>query len=183
MRALDPNMQAALSAGVVCPAIMAQITFKSSTEYIWTGIGPLVYDAQTFTGVGSFASLGTITEGTGIQADGTTIGLSGIDAALYSDCLTEIQTGATAKIWFALLTQGVVIGTPYLLFSGMVDQPTIDEGIDQISVTLALESRLTNLQRASQRRYTSADQRIYYPNDTGFTWVEILNDISLRWGS
>ena len=59
-RALDPNMQAALAAGVICPAILAQITFKSSTEFIWTGIGPLVYDAQTFTGVGSFASLGTI---------------------------------------------------------------------------------------------------------------------------
>ena len=180
-RSLDPSMQAALAAGVVCPAILAQITFATSTEYIWTGIGPLLYDAQTYTGVGSLASLGTVTEGTTVKADGTTVGLSGIDASLYADCMTEIQTGAPAKIWFALLTQGVVIGAPYLLFSGLVDQPTIEEDTDAITINLALESRLTNLQRASQRRYTSADQRNYYPDDIGFGWVELLNDTADVW--
>ena len=181
-RNLDPNMQAALSAGVVCPAILAQLTFASGTQYVWTGIGPLVYSAQTFTGVGSLANLGSIAEGIEVKADGTTVGLSGIDAGLYADCLEEIQIGATAKIWFALLTQGIVIGTPYLLFSGLIDQPTIEEGAEDITISLALESRLTNLQRASQRRYTSADQRTYYPTDTGFAFVEILNDIALVWG-
>lgn len=96
----------------------------------------------------------------------------------------DIQLGAPAKIWFGLLDgSGALIGTPYLIFSGMVDQPTIDVDTQTMTVTLALENRLTNLQRPSGRRYTSADQRLFYPDDTGFQWVEPLNDLALRWGS
>lgn len=182
-RALDSNLQTALSAGLVFPAILAEFHFRSGTAYVWTGIGPLVYDAQTYTGVGSLANLGAIVEGTEVRADGTSVSLSGIDPALYADCMSDIRLGAPAKVWFALLTQGVIIGAPYLLFSGLVDKPDVSTGGDSISVSLALESRLTNLQRASQRRYTSADQHIQYPDDTGFGWVELLNDIALVWGS
>jgi hypothetical protein len=176
-------MKAALSSGVIVPAILAQLTFRSGTEYIWTGIGPLVYDAQTFTGVGSLGNIGSIVEGMDVRADGTTVSLSGIDPTLYADCMTEIQLGAPAKIWLALLSEGVVIGAPYLLFSGLVDKPTVSTGPDAINISLALENRLTNLQRPTARRYTAADQHITYPDDTAFNWVEILNDQALVWGS
>ncbi|WP_263378697.1 hypothetical protein [Granulicella paludicola] len=182
-RALDSNMQAALSAGVIQPAILADLTFSTGTQYVWTGVGDLLYNTFTYKGVGTLASLGTITEGTAIRADGTSVGLSGIDPTLYADCLSEIQLGAPAVIRLALLTQGTIIGAPYVLFKGLVDKPTISAGPDAISISLALESRMTNLQRASQQRYTSADQHIKYPGDTGFGWVEMLNDIALLWGS
>ncbi len=32
------------------------------------------------------------------------------------------------------------------------------------------------------RRYTTSDQMYYYPDDSGFNWVETLNDIALLWG-
>jgi len=174
-------MQAALAAGVIVPAILAQLTFKSSTQYVWTGVGTLVWNGFTFQGVGSFGSLGTIVEGTEVKADGTSVGLSGIDPALYSDCLTDIQLGAAANIWFALLSDGVIIGSPYLLFSGQVDKPSFTIGGENISVNLALESRMTDLKRASNRRYTTNDQHVAYPDDTAFNGVEKLNDQALLW--
>ena len=182
-RSLDPSMQAALANGVIYPAILAQLTFKSGVQYVWTGIGPLLYDAQTYVGVGSLASIGTVTEGVEVRADGTSIGLSGIDPTLFAASMDDIQLGAPAKIYFALLSQGVVIGAPYLLFSGQMDKPTVNTGPEAITINIALESRMSNLQRASQRRYTNADQRVKYPDDTGFVWVEKMNDIALVWGS
>ncbi|MGA8109355.1 MAG: hypothetical protein WB974_07955, partial [Acidobacteriaceae bacterium] len=71
---------------------------------------------------------------------------------------------------------------PYLIFSGTVDKPTVEISGKTMSITLALENKLVNLQRACQRRYTAADQHLAYPDDIGFNWVEILNDIALRWG-
>lgn len=181
-RNLHSDMQAALDAGVIVPAIMAQITFRTGTQYIWSGIGDLVYDAHTFQGVGSLGTIGVIAEGTEVKADGTTVELSGIDPTLYNDCLDEIQLGAPAKVWFALLSEGVVIGAPYLLFAGQVDKPTFSTGPDAITISLALENKLTNLQRASARRYTAADQHILYPDDIAFNWVELLSDMALVWG-
>jgi hypothetical protein len=182
-RNLDSTLLAALTAGVVHPALLVQLTFRTGTHYIWTGIGPLVSNGQTFTGVGSLGNMGAISEGTSVQADGTTLSLSGIDPVLYAECMTDIQLGAPAKIWLTVLNQGVMVGAPYLLFSGLVDKPSVTTGSTSITVSLALENRLINLQRPSARRYTAADQHIKYPDDTAFNWVEMLNDIALVWGT
>ena len=182
MRALDSNMQAALSAGVIVPAFLADLTFKTGTQYVWSGIGPLIYAGNTYQGVGTLGSIGTITEGTSVQANGTTVTLSGIDPTLYGDCMEDIQLGASAKLRFALLSQSTIIGAPALIFSGLVDQPTVSEGSDTISITLNLETRMTNLQRPRMSRYSSADQRIKFPTDNSMQFVEQLNDVALRWG-
>jgi hypothetical protein len=102
---------------------------------------------------------------------------------LLNEALNDIWLGAPAKIWFGLLRNGALLGVPYLIFAGTVDKPSVHIGLDTLSVTLALENRLVNLQRANQRRYTAADQKLYYPTDMAFNWVESLNDIALRWGS
>lgn len=94
----------------------------------------------------------------------------------------DMEVGAPATIWLGLLQNGQLIGT-YQYFKGLVDQPTISVDTDTISITLALENRLADLQRGNGRRYTTADQNLYYPDDIAFTWVEILNDQALRWGS
>ena len=182
MRNLDPSMQAALSAGVIVPAIMCSLTFVTGTQYIWSGVGTLVYGGNTYLGVGTLGSVGAIKESNSVVANGTTVTLSGIDATLYGDCMDDIQLGASAKLWFTLLSQGTIIGAPYQAFSGLVDQPTVSEGGDTISITLALETRMTNLQRPRMSRYSSADQRILYPTDSFFFYVPQLNDVALVWG-
>ena len=182
-RELDSTLQTAMQAGLVYPVRMAMLTFRSATKYIWSGVGDLVWDAQTYTGVGSLGSIGPINEGVELNADGTTVTLSGIDPVLLPECMTDIQPGAPAKIWLGFVTpQRVLIGTPYLQFSGCIDVPTAVPGTDTVSITLSLESRLLDLGRANCRRYTNADQRIYYPTDSAFSWVEQLNDPALRWG-
>jgi hypothetical protein len=131
--------------------------------------------------VGSLGAVGEIQESTEIKADGTSVQLSGIDPALLNESLNDIQLGAPATLWLGIFSEGAVLAA-YPIFVGTVDKPQIPIGPDTISIQLALETRMANLQRASNRRYTAADQRSYYPSDTGFNWVETLNDISLIWG-
>jgi hypothetical protein len=182
-RQLDSSMAAALATGHIQPFFMALLSFKSSQQWIWSGVGNLVWNSQNFIGVGSFAKLGTIQEGTDVNAYGTTVTLSGIDPVLLEDCMTDMVPGAQATLWFGLLASGAIVGSPYQIFSGTMDQPTVSWDADTISITLALESRMLDLARPSNRRYTSADQRLYFPTDTAFSWVEQLNDLADNWGS
>jgi len=140
--------------------------------------------ANTYLGVGDFGKIGRVTEGSDVQAYGTSISLSGIDPLLLSECLDDIQLGAPATIYFALLDNtGNIFGTPYPLFVGTVDQPSIQVGVKSLSISLGLENKLSNLQRPNMRRYTAADQQLYYPGDMGMNWVEILNDQALLWNT
>ncbi len=182
-RNLDPSMSKALSAGLIMPVILVMLTFKSKTQYVWSGTGTLVFDSQPYLGIGSLGSIAAISEGTTVNADGTTVTLSGIDPSLLAESLTDIRLGAPAKIWFALMTNGALIGSPYLVFSGLVDQPVVQTGVETITISLKLENRLVDLARASMKRFTSADQQLKYPDDTGFNFVEITSDIALKWGN
>lgn len=182
-RNLDPALAAAVQSGLIQPAILVQLTFRSQTQYVWSGIGPLIWNGLTFKGVGSLGSVGAITEGTEVNADGTSVTLSGIDPTFYAECMSDIQLGAAAKIWFGAWSQGQIVGQPYLNFSGLVDKPVVKIGTQTISITLALENRMTDLQRARNSRYTSADQQVKYPDDTSMHRVELLNDLAMPWGS
>lgn len=190
-RNLDSDLAAALDAKVVVPFVLGEIRFKSGRANAWSGIGDLSWDGKTWLGLGALLEVGSVTEGTAVEAQGTTVTLAGIGKAFGSstmveEALTDIRLGASAKLWFGLIstTTGAIIGTPYMYFSGTVDKPTVVTDPEAgTSITLALENRLINLQRASNRKYTSADQRLEFPDDMFFDWVEILQDIALREGN
>lgn len=182
-RGLDTTLAAALATGEIQPFFAAMLTFKSETVWCWTGVGNLVWNSQTFIGVGSLANIGTVQEGTDVHAYGTTVTLSGIDPVLLAECMTDMQPGAPATLWMGLLANGALIGTPYQLFNGSMDQPTVSVGVDTISITLALETKMLDFSRASNLRYTSASQRLLYPTDSSFGWVESLNDQADVWGT
>jgi hypothetical protein len=183
-RNIDSSLMAALSSGECWPVHLMQIQFRSQVSYAWSGIGSLVWAGKTFLGVGSVGTLGDIKEGTEVRADGTSVMLSGLDATYLAGCLTDIWLGAPAYRWLGAVIAGTrtLIGTPYPLFVGQVDKPTHHTGPDTMTINLALETKLINHTRASNRRLTTNDQRANgYPDDTGFVWVERLNDTALAW--
>ncbi|HEY1647490.1 MAG TPA: hypothetical protein VGF96_05895 [Terracidiphilus sp.] len=102
---------------------------------------------------------------------------------LINQAIADIAIGAPAQVYFGLYGNGQLIGNPYRIFAGQVDQPDIKISPTTASITIALENKLSNLLRPTARRYTAADQHLMYPDDIGLNWVEILNDIALRWGS
>jgi hypothetical protein len=171
-----------ITSNAIQPCILVDLTLVSGTYHVWSGVGSLTVGATVYLGLGSLGSIGDVSEGIDVRADGTSITLSGIDPAIMADCLSDIQLGAPATVWFALFSDGAIVGTPYPLYVGTVDKPTIPISTESISITLNLENRMLNLQRPTMRRYDAGDQNYYYPGDSGFNWVQILNDTALQWG-
>jgi hypothetical protein len=182
MRNLPSPMITSFTGNDVAPVVMLDLTLKSGVAYVWSGVGNLIYNGNTYLGVGSFGQVGDIVEGVEVRADGTTVSLSGVDSTLLNDCLNDIQLGAPVTLWLAVVSEGQLVGAPYALYVGTVDKPTVPIRPDVLTITLALENRMLNLQRPTMRRLTSSDQNYYYPDDTGLNWVEQLADTALVWG-
>lgn len=178
----QPMIQSFSSNDAGSVVVLLDLTLKSGSVHVWSGYGSLTWNGNTYQGIGSLGAVGDIKEAVEVRADGTHVSLSGIDPAILQDCLDDIQLGAPAKLWLGTLANGQLTAA-YPMFAGTVDKPSVPISADNLTITLALENRMLNLQRPSMRRYTQADQRYFYPDDTAFTWVESFNDAAFIWGA
>lgn len=182
-RDLAAAMSTAVQAGTVRPAILYEGEFSTGMLRLWTGLGDLVFDGDTYTGGGTLLNFSEIAEKAGIEAIGFSVTLSGMSAATVALALQEVRQGLPGSLWLALFdASGALIADPYLLQRGKFDIDVIDRGPDQCSITASYESQLIDLFRPRERRYTQEDQQLDYAGDVGFQYVPALQDAKLVWG-
>src|SRR5258708_3131583 len=91
------NLTAAQSAEVTAqnmrPAMFLQALFTSGYIYLWSGVGPISWNGQTWTGVGSLGTVSAIPETADVTAVGIKLALSGIPASLITSALGEVRQG------------------------------------------------------------------------------------------
>jgi hypothetical protein len=179
---MSSAMATAIASGAIQPVIFVQIGFQTVTAYMWSGVGNLTWNGQTWTGLGSLLSLTTPEEGATVDAKGITVVLSGLDAALLSNCLTEFQLGLPAIIYFGAFSSGAVIADPLVAWSGRTDQPVFDVGPEKVTIGINCENRLLDMNIATDRRLTHQDQQMQWPGDLGLMFVDGLQEKTLFWG-
>ena len=182
-------------------------TISSAPLYFWTGIGDTTIDGITYIGTGTLMQISSIKETAEIQAAGATLTLSGIPADLLSLALSVPYQGRIGKIKFGLIDadgdllelesafnilaeSGIDIGLEGVdqsnvlvdMFVGYMDQMNIDEGSDTATISLSLESKLLDLDRPVIRRYNNESQKVLFPNDLAFEFLNDLQDKDLSWG-
>lgn len=171
-----------LEATFVRPTFLVSMAFANETIYAWTGVGPLVWNGQTWLGVGNLGDISPIVEGSDVSAQGITLTLSEIPAELLNDSMSELMAGKLAQVYLGFLdSSGALIADPIPAFIGLIDQPTIDLATDKASISITVENRLADLNRARGGRYTDQDQRARYPNDGCLKYVHFLQDEHFTW--
>jgi hypothetical protein len=183
MRTLSPTAIATLKSSYIRLGIFAELHFRSSIEYVWSGLGSISWNGQTWLGLGELGGISGVTEATDLTAQGITITLSGIRPALLTEVKDQVQLGLPAKIYLVLMDANVVPVDSISCYVGRMDQPSIVEGTDSDIISISVENRLSDLQRAQFRRLTDQDQRREFPNDDGFKFVTQLQDWVGSWGS
>ena len=172
-----------LSAKEVELFLAIKLNFDSGTIALWTGYGDITVASETYTGGGQFLAISPVEETVEVAARGVTMSLNGIDASLISYALTENYQTRSAKVYLGVISSGAVVADPYLVFNGRMDVMTIDDGGDTASISMTAESRLIELERPKLRRYTSEDQKLIHPDDTGLDFVASLQEKEIAWGS
>lgn len=182
-RDISAGVQSAISATEVQPIILFEGSFASGSVYVWSGYGDLTWNSNTYSGVGTLGAISNVSEGSEISARGITVSMSGIPSDLISLVLGDVRQGAVGKVHMGFLnSSGVVIDDPILMFEGKLDVPSIQEGSDTSTITLSYESRLIDLQRPRESRYTNEDQQRAFPGDLGCEFIASLQEKQITWG-
>lgn len=182
-RDVTSDMSAALQSANLAPAVFVEAHFANEIVYVWTGIGDISWNSQTWKGVGALGSIGTIEDGSAVEAKGTTIALSGLNQELLNDALNDYQTGLPVKIYLGLFNEDdELIDSPIRSFIGRMDLPTVSVAGDTSTITISCENLLLDMNTSVERRYTNEDQRIDHPEDRGFEFVNAIQDVTIFWG-
>ena len=181
-RDLTAGVISEITASEVQPFLLFQGEFVSGTLRCWSGIGDLILDGETWTGTGSLLSISNVTETADISANGLTATLSGVPSALISLALGDCSQGSAGFVYLGFINSGAVVSSPVLLFEGRLDIPAIDEQGDTCVVSIAYESRLIDLERTRESRFTNEDQQREFVGDLGCAFVASLQDKVINWG-
>ncbi len=79
-RGFPTNTAAQLTSALVRPVTFAKIEFDAETLYLHNSLGSYVWDSQTWSGLGDFASISSVEEAIQVKPYALTLTLSGIDS-------------------------------------------------------------------------------------------------------
>ena len=173
---------AEFSADALTPFMAIEALFDSGTVRLWGGYGDLEIDGETYLGGGSLLSISGVEESSKIEARGANVVLSGLDPAIIAIALQENYQNRACRIIIGTLDESVNVNASYTLLRGRIDQLSIEESGESAAIAVAIENRLIDLNRPRISRYTDEDQRALYPDDTGFSYVNDLQEKTVEWG-
>jgi len=168
---------------VVRPILLAELDFISGTKRLWSGIGNLVWNSLTWEGTGDLGRVSSIEETVELRAAGMSLQLAGVDANDLTEVIAEPIQGRRAKVYIGFRDINfALISDPIIIFDGRMDTIEIIDGGPTATITMKVENRLRDLERARTRRYTDADQQARFVGDVGLQYVPALQEIDIPWG-
>ena len=183
MRNLSTEMQAVSTAEVVRPIIFVECEFDSGDINLWNGVGSLSYVGKNYIGAGNLLAVEPVSESTDLRANGTSVTLSGLNNTLVGLAKDEDYQGRALTVKLGAMDENNdVIADPVIMFSGFMDTMMLTESGESSTITIDVENKLIQMDRARVRRFTDNDQRIDYPNDDGFSFVTKIQDREINWG-
>jgi hypothetical protein len=177
-RTISSSLLVALSQPEVQPFYAIEIDLDSGPLRLWTGIGPRTIDDEVYTGGGSLMAISGLEEVADLSAKNITLSLSGMPEDIIGLALQEpYQRRKVRVLW------GVTNVSDFVeVFSGSLNQMVIEDSPESGTISVTVDSKLVELERASNRRYTAENHKSRYPNDSFFDYVTELQDKNVRFG-
>jgi len=181
-RSITTRVTTEIAKNAVSPIMLVKLEFDSGDALVWSGMGNLTWDSQTWLGIGNLGKISRIDETADIQADGIKLELSGIPSDYISLALTENYQGRACTVWVGFMDGEAVIENPTQMFSGRMDLMAIDERGDTSTLVISAENHLADLLKPREWRYTHEDQQIDYPGDLGLEMIASVQNKEYQWG-
>lgn len=163
--------------------LLVKLEFQSGTQYYSTGATSVLFEGNTYTGVGDFGHIEPVEEDKGIKMKGIRISLQGVDTTVIDLALNEAVQGRPAVVYLCVYdydTASIVEG--FELFSGYMDTVQMSRG-EKGTLSLTVESIMTQFDLPNVRRFTSEDHKERYPTDKFFDVMSQSNEARIIWGA
>lgn len=177
-RTVPAAILTALTQPEVQPFYAVEMLFDSGAVRIWTGYGDRTIDGSTYTGAGTLLDIEGLGEVSDLSAKSITVSLSGVAASLVSLALQEPYQRRKCRVLFGAVDVSEFVE----VFSGQLNIMRIEDSGEASTISVLVDSKLVELERSSNRRYTSESQKARFPNDTFFDYVSAIQDAEIVWG-
>lgn len=182
-RGLTAAMDAAITDTDLRPCLFFEGQFASGDLNLWTGLGNVDWNGKTWIGAGNLIGVSEVNETSDVVANGITVSLSGVPVSYISLVIDDAQQGLPGKVYVGLLdASGAVIADPVQSFAGRLDVPEIIDGAETCVISITYESRLVDLLKPREFRYTHESQKLFDATDKGFEFVTSLQNKEIAWG-
>ena len=112
-RSLTAGLKSAIQAPVVRPVLIYEGEFANAAFVrLWTGIGPLAFNGETFTGGGQLLGISPIGENVELRAEGFQVRLSGMPTDKISLALQSLRQGKPGKLWLGAMREEAYLELP-----------------------------------------------------------------------
>lgn len=164
--------------------------FDSGTLFLTDSVRNIVFQGNTYIGLGYFISFDTIEEEADLQTTGVNVTLSGVPSEMVSLVINQDLVDKTLTIHRGFLDDsGNVIPDPLLIFDGQTDGGTFNEAIDsddgepdgKAVITLTAVNHWVDFDKINGRRTNHKEQLNLFPDDQIFSGVADLVDKVITW--
>lgn len=182
-RTLNASLVTEITAAGLAPAVFAFLDFQGGAVRVWDGVGTKSWGGNNYTGLGYLGSISPIEESTDVRANGIVMQLSGVPSSLIATVLGDNYNRRACSVWIGALNQaGALVADPDLAFSGRMNNVDFDKGAETSVIRVFAESRLVDLLRSRERRYTHEHQQIDFSGDLGLEYMARSQSTPLMWG-
>lgn len=183
-RGFGSSLEAALDDDTVSLALLVHIDWPGSPEdplYVWSGVGSLSYDGQTWLGVGNLGSIDKVADSLQKDDIGVELTLNYLNDDLRNKVVTSEPVGSDASIYLALLDSDNAVSEAYEIFPGFVDEISILDAGQTGAIKVRLASELARMSRPLSFNLTDAHQKELFPGDRGCEYASRMNQ-PIVWG-
>lgn len=186
MRSYTTQEEAAINAPHGVGAWLVDIGWSSpATAYRATTFGRTIrWNGYDWRGMGDLVAAEAIKETTGFIVTQYRLTLPAFSREALTQALLPTK-GTPVRIWEAHLDPdtGDVVPNPHLGDEGEIDRCRITIRRDTAAITAYIQSENADYRRRRVQRWTDADHRAKYPNDTGMRYVATVPQTTLIWPS
>jgi len=190
MRDLTAGMQTAVAAQSGTTAHLMSMDFSGGTIYLATISHDVVWDGQTWQGVGGALGFEPIEEAPDLRASGVPLRLSGVDQSIISALLSQSYRGRSATIYMAKFSAaGTIVADPVNIFTGRLNsgfQIRDTVGGDAQSGTVEITAHcVSDLALLSYTRGIRTNIASHQAVESGDTFFQHVNGIpeEIVWGT
>jgi hypothetical protein len=165
---------------------LVEIYLASGTVYVTDCPHNLLWNSNTYIGVGAMGMIKHAAETDQIEATPLRFTLAGPISAFLSIAVNEKVLNRDVRVYVAFFLNGVIYNDPVLEWRGrgdimhVVDNDSDLEGGDSV-ITFTAESRYAAMLRPKKRVHNNEDQQIDHPGDRFYEFQAALVDRELVW--
>lgn len=179
-RGLDGGTTSAVAAAHVITFPLVEMALDSGTLYLCGAAHDVDYGGHTYQAVYGLGQMEPIEE-TDVAVMGLAFTLSGVPGSTIAIALgTEVQ-GRAVTVRQAFVDSGGVLRVDTNVWTGYLDQMTVDDGVPNATIRVTAEHLLVRWDTPRVVRFSHEDQQVISAGDKFFEYQAQISEQTLVW--